>query len=339
MSLINHKNIGPLIVNIDGLTLQDGEKALLKHDLIGGIILFSHNYESKPQLRSLIHAIKSVKDNILITIDHEGGRVQRLLNGFTHLPSFEDIANLKNFDEMVSKAYDSGYVGASELSEIGIDINYSPVVDINHDKSNKLLKDRTFGNDVKSVIALSDSYIRGCIDGNILPVLKHFPGHGRVTTDSHIEDCISKIDFKTLSESDILPFKEIHSRFSEFNIPIMTNHLIYSEIDGYITTYSKEWLCNLSQLIFEKKPFFISDDIEMYSATKHNNKILPCERRVLLALSAGCRMVIATTMQNREIIQNQESHKYIADNYITTNIIEHYEKNRDKMLEIKLPRV
>ncbi len=339
MSSINYKNVGPLIINIDGLTIQDGERALLKNDLIGGIILFSHNYESKPQLYSLIQDIKSVKDDILITIDHEGGRVQRLLHDFTHLQSFEDISNIKNYDEMISKAYDSGYIGASELSEIGIDINYSPVVDINHDKSNKLLKDRTFGNDIKSIIALSDSYIKGCIDGNILPVMKHFPGHGRVITDSHIEDCISKIDFKTLNDTDILPFKEIHSRFSEYNIPIMTNHLVYSEIDEYITTYSKEWLSNLSQLIFTKKPFFISDDIEMYSATKHNNKILSCEKRVLLALSAGCRMVIATTMQNTEIIKNKESHKYITTNYITKNIIEHYEKNRDKMLDIRLPRV
>ena len=339
MSSVNYKNLGPLIINIDGISLQDEERTLLKHDLIGGIILFSHNYKSKTQLHSLINDIKSVKDNILITIDHEGGRVQRLINDFTHLPSFEDISNIKNHDEMISKAYDSGYIGSLELSEIGIDINYSPVVDINHDKSNRLLKGRTFGKDIKSVIALSDSYIRGCIDGNILPVLKHFPGHGRVTTDSHTEACVSNIDYKTLSESDILPFKEIHSRFPEFNIPIMTNHLIYTEIDEYITTYSKKWLYELSQSIFTNKPFFISDDIEMYSATKHNNKILSCERRVLLALSAGCRMIIATTMQDREIIKNKESYKYITTNYITTNIIEHYEKNRDNMLDIKLPRV
>ncbi len=333
-----YKNLGPLIINIDGFSLLDQEKNLIKHDLIGGIILFAHNYESKSQLNSLINDIKAVKDNILITIDHEGGRVQRLLHDFTHLPSFEAIAKIKNHDKMISQAYNSGYTGASELSEIGIDLNYSPVVDINHHKSNKLLKDRTFGNDIQLIIALSDSYIRGCIDGNILPVLKHFPGHGRVTTDSHTENCTSELDFETLSDTDILPFKEIHSRFSEFNIPIMTNHLIYPKIDEYITTYSKKWLDKLSGSIFNSKPFFISDDIEMYSATKHNNETLSCERRVLLALSAGCRMIIATTMQDNEIIKNKGSYKYIITNYITKNIIEHYEKNRDKMLDIKLPR-
>ena len=93
MPLINHKNLGPLIINVDGLNLLSQERALIKHDLIGGIILFAHNFESKSQLKDLIADIKSIKDNILITIDHEGGRVQRLQDGFTNLPSFEKISN------------------------------------------------------------------------------------------------------------------------------------------------------------------------------------------------------------------------------------------------------
>ena len=212
---MNYKNIGPLVINLDGANLSSNERDLIKHDLVGGIILFSHNYISKAQLKSLILDIKSIKDNLLISIDHEGGRIQRLLDDFTHLPSFESIYNLINTDAKISASYKAGMLGAKELSEINIDINYSPVVDINHHKINNLLVDRTFGNDPHEITLLADSYIKGCLDGGILPVLKHFPGHGRVDTDSHLEDCSSKVSLDTLLETDILPFKELHKRFKE----------------------------------------------------------------------------------------------------------------------------
>ena len=259
------------------------------------------------------------------------------MDGFTHLPSFESISNLSHIDAKISASYKAGMLGANELSEINIDINYSPVVDINHHKINNLLIDRTFGNDPNEIILLADSYIKGCLDGGILPVLKHFPGHSRVNTDSHLEDCISKINLDTLFETDILPFQELHTRFIEYNLPIMTNHIIYPEVDKFITTYSQQWLKNISGTTFDKVPIFISDDLEMYSATTINNKVISCEERVLLALNAGCRMIIATTMQDPQIIQNNQSYKYYNENYFTKNIIEHYEKNHDNMIDITLP--
>ena len=335
---MEQNTIGPLIINLDGTKLSENEKNLIKDKLIGGIILFSHNYVSRTQLKELILDIKNVKDNILVSIDHEGGRVQRLLDGFTHLPSLESISKIDDFNDKLSASYNAGFVGASELSAMNIDINYSPVIDINHNKKNNLLKDRTFGDDPDMIIRLAESYIKGSLDGGILPVLKHFPGHGRVNTDSHIENCVSKIDLKTLSRTDILPFQELHNRFSEYNLPIMTNHIIYPDIDEYITTYSKKWLTNLSASIFNKSPLFISDDVEMFSATSINNSIISCEDRLLLALKAGCRLVITTTMQNRKIIDDKCSYKYFKEKYLTRNIIEHYEKIHDKMLDITLPK-
>ena len=149
------KNIGPFIINIDDLKLSENEKIVLKNDLVGGIILFAHNYSSKKQLANLINDIKSIKENICISIDHEGGRIQRILGDFTHLPSLESISKIK--DKLLAKkiAYSSGYIGAYELSYLGININYSPIVDINHHKENKLLKDRTFGNDINTIIDLA----------------------------------------------------------------------------------------------------------------------------------------------------------------------------------------
>ena len=335
---MEQNTIGPLIINLDGTKLSENEKNLIKDKLIGGIILFSHNYVSRTQLKELILDIKNVKDNILVSIDHEGGRVQRLLDGFTHLPSLESISKIDDFNDKLSASYNAGFVGASELSAMNIDINYSPVIDINHNKKNNLLKDRTFGDDPDMIIRLAESYIKGSLDGGILPVLKHFPGHGRVNTDSHIENCVSKIDLNTLSRTDILPFQELHNRFSEYNLPIMTNHIIYPDIDEYITTYSRKWLTNLSASIFNKSPLFISDDVEMFSAISMNNSIISCDDRLLLALKAGCRLVIATTMQNSKIIDDKCSYKYFKEKYLTRNIIEHYEKIHDKMLDITLPK-
>ena len=335
---MEQNTIGPLIINLDGTKLSENEKNLIKDKLIGGIILFSHNYVSRTQLKELILDIKNVKDNILVSIDHEGGRVQRLLNGFTRLPSLESISKIDDLNDKLSASYNAGFVGASELSAMNVDINYSPVIDINHNKKNNLLKDRTFGDDPDMIIRLAESYIKGSLDGGILPVLKHFPGHGRVNTDSHIENCVSKIDLKTLSRTDILPFQELHNRFSEYNLPIMTNHIIYPDIDEYITTYSRKWLTNLSASIFNKSPLFISDDVEMFSAISINNSIISCEDRLLLALKAGCRLVIATTMQNSKIIDDKCSYKYFKEKYLTRNIIEHYEKIHDKMLDITLPK-
>ena len=335
---MNYKNIGPLIINIDGIKLSDSEKGLIKNKLIGGIILFSHNYVSRTQLESLILDIKSIKDNLLVSIDHEGGRVQRIIDQFTHLPSFTSISNIKDTDKKLTESYNAGFVGASELSEISIDVNYSPVIDIFHDKNNILLEDRTFGSDPNEIILLADTYIKGCLDGGILPVLKHFPGHGRVKADSHTEDCVSNIDLDTLMKTDILPFKILHKKYSKNNLPIMTNHIIYPKVDEIITTYSKQWLTNVSSSIFDTRPFFISDDIEMHAAKKVDGKNISCEERILRALNAGCRMIIITTMQNREIIANNESYKYFEKNCFTKNIIEHYEKNHDKMDDVILPR-
>ena len=338
MSLTHFKNLGPLIINLDSTELSSNERQLIKHELVGGIILFSHNFISKKQLHSLVSNIKNVKDNLLVTVDHEGGRVQRLLDGFTHLPSFEKISEIKDTSLRAQIAYQVGYIGAYELSEVNIDINYSPVIDINHNKQNSLLRDRTFGNNTDNIIFLADEYIKGSLDGGVLPVLKHFPGHGRVMTDSHTEDCLSDIGIDELLNTDILPFKNLHDKHSTFNSPIMTNHIIYSKVDKYITTYSKEWLDKQSNLIFTKQPFFISDDIEMFSATTIDNKNISCEERVLLALNAGCRMIIATTMQNNEIINRKSSYQYFKKNYFTNNIIEYYQKKHDKMLKIVMPK-
>ena len=330
------KNTGPFIINIDDISLSSSEKSIIKHDLVGGIIIFSHNFQSKIQLQSLIAELKSIKPDLLISIDHEGGRVQRIKKDFTHLPSFESISNTSNISLAHDVAFCSGYISGYELSEVGIDINYSPVVDIYNDQNSKLLKDRTFGSDINKVITLSKKYIDGCLMAGVLPVLKHYPGHGRVHSDSHIANCVSNTEIEELMNTDIRPFRELANYYCDYQIPIMTNHVLYRMFDDNITTYSKKWLALKANEVFDKIPLFISDDLEMYSAKFYDNKEIKCEDRVLMALDAGCRLVIVTTMQHQKIIKEKMSYKYFSDNYLTNNIIKYCEKNHDKMYDINL---
>ena len=131
-------NLGPLIVNIDGLSLSNTDKLLLVDDLIGGVILFGNNYQSTSQLKTLLNEIREIKPNILISIDHEGGRVQRFRNDFTNLPSFYQLANAVEYNRE-KLSYYSGIVAGYELSRVGIDLNYSPVIDICENENNSLL--------------------------------------------------------------------------------------------------------------------------------------------------------------------------------------------------------
>ena len=307
-------NLGPLIVNLDGLTLSNSDRKLLSDDLVGGVILFSNNYESLSQLQKLIHEIRSIKSNILISTDHEGGRVQRFHKDFTSLPSFNELSKLDpNTREKLS--YFIGIIAGYELSKIDIDINFSPVVDICENEKDQLLSSRTFGRDRNNIISLATRYITGLMDCGVLPVLKHYPGHGLVNTDSHIQECIS--DETEDSERFKSHFSVFQYLVKHFNIPIMTSHILFKNIDNNIVTYSKKILNKINE---KSLKLFISDDLEMYAAkNKNSHEILP-SKRVELALDAGCQFLIITTMLKEDVRQKLASSEYFIDNYLTTNI-------------------
>ena len=154
-------------------------------DYIGGVILFDHNYEHVEQVKSLIDSIKSINNDIFIAVDHEGGRVQRFKEDFTLLPSFESIGDIYLDDQDLADeiAYYCGYISGFELKRAGIDINFSPVVDLSSDSN--VLNSRTLSRDPEVILRLASRYIMGHIDNEIIPVLKHFPGHGAVLSDTH----------------------------------------------------------------------------------------------------------------------------------------------------------
>lgn len=324
--------IGPLIINIDGVMLSKDEAKLLEHDLIGSVILFSHNYNDIEQLNKLIKDIKNVKDNILISVDHEGGRIQRFQKGFTKLPSFEEIGSLysddetPNISEASKLAYACGFVSGHELSKAGVDINFSPVVDINRnllEMNQYVLKDRCFSDNIETILNLAKSYVSGSLCGGITPVLKHYPGHGAITGDTHTDYCTSDLVYDDLLE-DLLPFLTLHA-FTSGSIPIMTSHIKFPNVDDKIVTYSKKWLTDIPKSwVSNREVFFISDDLEMKAAVTQEE--ITAAKRVIDALEAGCNMVIATTLLKNDIVESKKSHEYFNKYYLTQELID-YSKN------------
>ena len=302
---------GPLIINLDSTYLLDEEKSLLSNKLIGGVLLFEHNYSDNNQIKLLIQNIKKTNDNLKIFIDHEGGRVQRFKTGLTNLPSFEFIGNIYNTDKNIGKelSYHGGYISGYELKSLGVDINFSPVVDLSINSD--VMKGRTFADNSHDVIDLVRPYLHGLIENGIIPTLKHFPGHGCVCEDTHLD--LSKSDF-TISEinNHIDPFIKI---YKEFNIPIMTSHIQFTSISDDPVTTSAVWLNKITNDIFDNHPFYISDDLEMKGISKRYPDL---SRAKLLekSLSNGCSMAIVTTMQDQMIIYNKKSSQFYMDEYI-----------------------
>ena len=308
--LSHMNNIGPLIINLDSTDISSHEENLLKNTLIGGVILFEHNYIDQKQIINLIKKIKKINSRILISVDHEGGRVQRFKNKFTRLPSFESIGEIytdnKNLGEDL--AYSCGYVAGYELKSIGIDINFSPVIDLSSES--KVLKSRTFSSVPQIVVKLASRYIEGLIDNGIIPVLKHYPGHGLVSSDTHTEVSTCKLPFDKI----FLHLSVFRDIINHFDIPIMTSHVQFSDIDSEPVTTSSKWLKTIANEYFKNKTFFISDDLEMSGINKYHTNLSKVEI-IKQALCNGCSMVIVTTMQAERVINEKSSHLYYQNEY------------------------
>ena len=310
-SLQMKDNQGCLIINLDSEVLLDEEVEILTNKFIGGVLLFEHNFINNDQIKSLIDSIKSINSNLLIAIDHEGGRVQRFKKGFTSLPSFSSIGNICRTDHSLADeiAYNSGYIAGYELKAIGVDLNFSPVVDLS--AKSDVLNSRTFSESSTNVIRLSLSYIQGLIDNGIIPTLKHYPGHGSVTGDTHKDPMNCNLPWDDIYEH-LVVFEKIHNKY---NIPIMTSHIQFSEISNDPVTTSSMWLKEISHKVFGKLPYFISDDLEMHGIKKHYPEL---SRLSLLekTLTTGCSMAIVTTMQDKNIIKEKKSHIFYKNEYL-----------------------
>jgi beta-N-acetylhexosaminidase len=274
--------LGPLMIDIAGTVLTDLDRERLSHPLIGGIILFSRNYANPDQLMQLnaeIHALR--QPALLIAVDHEGGRVQRFRDGFTRLPPMATLGRLwdENPDAAKVAAQQVGYVLAAELRVRGVDYSFTPVLDLDYGPS-RVIGDRAFHRRPEVVIALAEALIAGLRQAGMGSCGKHFPGHGYVIPDSHVELPVDDRQLEAMQE-DILPYRRLPLD------AVMAAHVIYECIDCNTAVFSSKWIDYLrSDIKFNGVVF--TDDLSMAGAGVVGGML----NRVDTAYRAGCDMLL-----------------------------------------------
>lgn len=278
--------IAPLMLDLEGTVLTAEEKELLQHPLSGGLIFFSRNFESVDQLQALIDDVRAAApEDFLISVDHEGGRVQRFREGFTRLPALAKLYE-QSEDEAAAlrAAHHHAWLMASELRAMGVDFSFAPVLDLNYGVS-EIIGDRAFHSKADIVAKMATAYIEGMHDAGMAATGKHFPGHGAIVADSHLEIPVDDRSMDTLDAADIRPFAQL---IKEGMDAIMPAHVIYPEIDSQPAGFSQIWLQKIlrQQLGFDGVIF--SDDLNMEGASFAGDYA----QRAEAAIHAGCDMVL-----------------------------------------------
>jgi beta-N-acetylhexosaminidase len=267
------EKIGPsLIVGIQGTSLASEEAAFLIRENIGGIILFKRNFESPRQLFDLSTELRSVakrkgdKTPFFISVDQEGGRVARFRAPFTEWPPMGTVGKL----DSATVAFKVAQVLAQELSAVGINLNFAPSVDVFTNPQNTVIGDRSLSSDPEIVAKLGSALVRGMIKGGVIPVAKHFPGHGNTLIDSHEELPIENKTLEELDKCELEPFKKVfRARLSV----VMSSHLLFPKIDPkWPVSLSEIFLKNILRDQLRYRGLIISDDLDMKALTKHHAK-------------------------------------------------------------------
>jgi beta-N-acetylhexosaminidase len=275
------QKLGPVLIGISDPEVGSEEEFLLHHPAVGGVVLFTRNYENPAQLTRLTQSIRDVSGRpLLICVDHEGGRVQRFREGFTSLPPLAVLGRL--YDEFPDQALDMSYrhgrVMATELLIHGVDLSFAPVLDLGRESC--VIGDRAFASTPDAVARLGAYYLAGMHDAGMKTCGKHFPGHGSVAADSHVDDVCDKRPLPDLEKSDIEPFRKLLSGLDS----LMMAHVVYSTAAAEPAGYSAFWIGNYLRggLGFEGTVF--SDDLGMHAAGFAGK--LP--GRLEASLQAGC---------------------------------------------------
>lgn len=287
-----NQNPGPVILDVVGLELDEVDAKRISHPLTGGVILFGRNFKSRSQLKKLTDQIKSIRTDVLICIDHEGGRVQRCKqDGFTHLPAMRRLGDLwvkgRSGAQSAIVAMKSGtacgYILAAELRACGVDFSFTPVLDLDFGNSS-VIGDRSFHRQPEIVFALAKSLNEGLRLAGMANCGKHFPGHGWAAADSHIAVPVDERSLKVIERDDMKPYEWLDLSLAS----VMPAHVIYPKVDQLPAGFSKIWLQKIlrKQLKFEGVIF--SDDLSMEGASVAGNVVQGAQ----LALEAGCDSVL-----------------------------------------------
>jgi len=280
----------PLIIDVAGTELTAADRRRLADPLVGGIIHFARNWESRAQMSALNAEVKSLRPDLLICVDHEGGRVQRFrTDGFTRLPSMRALGELWMRDALraTQVATACGYVLAAELRACGVDFSFTPVLDLDHGESS-VIGDRSFHRDPRVAALLAKSLMHGLLQAGMGNCGKHFPGHGFVKADSHVAIPVDRRSLKAILADDARPFDWLANTLSA----VMPAHVIYPKVDTRPAGFSARWLGPIlrGRLGFDGAVF--SDDLSMEAARRIDGQLLSYTEAALAALGAGCDLAL-----------------------------------------------
>jgi beta-N-acetylhexosaminidase len=286
----------PLILDIAGTALTPADRKRLAHPMTGGLILFGRNWQDRASITSLCEEVKSLRPDMLICVDHEGGRVQRFrTDGFTHLPPMRALGELWMKDKggqgtgamaAANAATAAGYVLGAELRACGVDFSFTPVLDLDYGESS-VIGDRSFHRDPRVVALLAKSLMHGLLLAGVANCGKHFPGHGFVKADSHVDIPVDKRSLKAILADDAAPYQWLNTTLTS----VMPAHVIYPKVDARPAGFSSRWLNDILRRQLGFGGAVISDDLSMAGARLIDGREVSYTEAAVAALNAGCDLV------------------------------------------------
>jgi beta-N-acetylhexosaminidase len=282
------QNLGPLIIGIESTTLTEADKQRLSSPKIGGVILFTRNFESLEQLTALTQSIHGLRPSPLpIFVDHEGGRVQRFREGFTAIPAMRSLskAYAKDTQFGLKAAMNCGYVLAIELRACGVDVSFAPVLDLDHGRS-EVIGDRALGQEALAVTDLARALLHGFQMAGMQGCGKHFPGHGWAHADSHFDQPVDERSLDEILNKDAAPYGFLGSLALA---SVMPAHVLYPKVDNQPAGFSKVWLKDILRDRLSYNGVIVSDDLGMAGAHSAGDVV----SRARVALEAGCDALLA----------------------------------------------
>ncbi|WP_415844524.1 beta-N-acetylhexosaminidase [Stutzerimonas zhaodongensis] len=269
---------GSLMLDIAGTWLTAEDRHLLRQPEVGGLILFARNIENPRQVQALCRAIRAVRPDILLAVDQEGGRVQRLRNEFVRLPAMREFATRADALELAETC---GWVMATEVLGVGLDISFAPVLDLDYQRS-AVVGSRAFEGEPQRAAELAGAFIRGMHSAGMAATGKHFPGHGWAEADSHVAIPVDERSLDELRARDMLPFRQLARELDA----VMPAHVIYPQVDDKPAGFSRRWLQDILRGELGFHGVIFSDDLSMAGA----HVVGDAASRIEAALMAGCDM-------------------------------------------------
>ncbi|MES2818470.1 MAG: beta-N-acetylhexosaminidase [Pseudomonadota bacterium] len=269
---------GSLMVDVAGTWLSAEDRQLLRQPEVGGLILFGRNIEHPRQVRELTAAIRALRPDLLLAVDQEGGRVQRLRQGFVRLPAMRALADNPNAEYLAEHC---GWLMATEVLAVGLDLSFAPVLDLDHQRS-AVVGSRAFEGDAQRAVLLAGAFIRGMNAAGMAATGKHFPGHGWAEADSHVAIPVDERSLEQIRALDLVPFAQLGRQLAA----VMPAHVIYPRVDAQPAGFSRRWLQEILRGELGFAGVIFSDDLSMAGA----HVVGDAANRIEAALSAGCDM-------------------------------------------------